>query len=814
MSTTTSSLHSPFARLRSWALAAGAALALAATPLLAQSPSGDPSGPTAPAARIDPGLIAIPPGGTARVIVGLRLPWKTEGLATVDERGQQRLAIAAAQTQLMEALRGTGAELVRRYQTTPFQVLTVTPAALGRLLTSDLVSSIAPDRLLRPTLAQSVPLIQADQAWAIGYTGAGIAVAILDTGIEATHSFFGGRVAAEACFSSNEPGVSTSLCPNGQATQVGSGSSSPATCAGLEGCDHGTHVAGIAAGSGSSFSGVAKGASLIGVKVFSRITASACGGAPCLAAFTSDIDTGLEHVLSLKDAYLIASVNMSLGDGIRYTSQAQCDLDNASTKSVIDNLRSVGIATVIASGNESYPDAVAGPACVSSAVAVGSTTKQDAISSFSDSSPLLDLLAPGSSINSSITGNAFGVKSGTSMAAPHVAGAWAILKQLEPTASVAQVLSAFQSSGLGITDPRNGLTRSRIRVKPALDVILGPPPAISIGNVTVTEGDAGSAPATFNVTLSSTYLLTVTVDYATATGTAATGTDFLASQGKLVFPPGATTHTISVPVLGDFASEGTETFVVNLSNPTNATLTAAQGTGTILDNDGAGFAISDLTVAEPRTGTANAVFTVTLSPAPSGTVTVGFHTTDGTAVAPGDYTASSGTLTFTTGQTSQTITVPVNADAVADAGEIFYIDLVTSSGPAIARARGTATVYDPGFYTVTPCRVLDTRVATQGPALSAGSTRTVVVGSTCGIPPGVRAASLNVTVVSPTGAGDLRIYPAGVTLPLVSAINYGVGQTRANNASVALSPAGLLSVFCEQATGTVDLIVDVNGYFE
>jgi subtilisin family serine protease len=746
--------------------------------------------------------------------VGLRLPWKAEGLAGVDERGLQRVAIAAAQDRLMETLRGTGAELVHRYETIPFQVLSVTPAALGRLLTSDLVSGVTPDRLLRPTLAESVPLIQADQAWAVGYTGAGIAVAIVDTGIEATHSFFGGRVVAEACFSSNEQGLATSLCPNAQPTQVGPGASAPYTCAGLDGCDHGTHVAGIAAGSGSAFSGVAKGASLIGVKVFSRINAAACGGAPCLAAFTSDVDTGLEHVLSLQSAYRIASVNMSLGDGVRYTSQAQCDSDNASTKAVIDNLRSVGIATVIASGNESYSDGIAGPGCVSSAVAVGSTTKQDAISSFSDSSPLLDLLAPGSSINSSITGNAFGVKSGTSMAAPHVTGAWAILKQLKPTASVAEVLSAFQTSGLGLTDPRNGLTRSRIRVKPALDVILGPPPAISISNVTVTEGDSGATAATFNVTLSSTYLLTVTVDYATAGGTATSGADFVASQGKLVFPPGVTTHTISVPVLGDYASEGTETFVVNLSNAVNGTIAGGQGTGTILDNDAAGFAISDVTVAEPRTGTASAVFTVTLSPAPGGTVTVGFHTTDGSAGAPGDYTASANTLTFTAGQTSQTITVPVNADVVAETSEVFYVDLVTSSGPPIARSRGTATVYDPGFYALTPCRVLDTRLAAQGPALSTAATRTVVVGSTCGVPPGVRAASLNVTVVSPTADGDLRIFPSGVAPPVVSAINYRVGQTRANNVVVALSPSGLLSVFCEQSTGTVDLIVDVNGYFE
>jgi hypothetical protein len=271
---------------------------------------------------------------------------------------------------------------------------------------------------------------------------------------------------------------------------------------------------------------------------------------------------------------------------------------------------------------------------------------------------------------------------------------------------------------------------------------------------------------------------------------------------------------VSVPVFGDYWNEGNESFFVNLSNPVNATLGSPQGVGTIQDDDAAGFAVSDIPVTEPRSGTANAVFTVNLSPAPGSTVTVAFQTANGSATAPDDYTATNGILTFTTGQTSQTITVPVKADAVADTGETFFVDLSASSGPAIARSRGTATLRDPGFYAVTPCRVLDTRSGANGPALSGGDTRTIVVGGACGVPAGASAASLNVTVVSATTAGDLRLFPAGVALPLVSTINYAGGQTRANNAITALSSAGLLSVACAQATGTVDLIVDVNGYFE
>src|SRR5690606_38731297 len=137
----------------------------------------------------------------------------------------------------------------------------------------------------------------------------------------------------------------------------------------------------------------------------------------------------------------IASVNLSLGGGV-FDNQSNCDSSNASTKTAIDNLRALGIATVIASGNDSSSSGRSSPACISTAVAVGSTTKSNAVSSFSNSGSLLDLWAPGSSINSSVIGDGnFSVFSGTSMAAPHVAGAWALAKQKVPDATVPEVLS-------------------------------------------------------------------------------------------------------------------------------------------------------------------------------------------------------------------------------------------------------------------------------------------------------------------------------------------------------------------------------------
>jgi cysteine-rich repeat protein len=121
------------------------------------------------------------------------------------------------------------------------------------------------------------------------------------------------------------------------------------------------------------------------------------------------------------------------------------------------------------------------------------------------------------------------------------------------------------------------------------------------------------------------------------------------------------------------------------------------------------------------------------------------------------------------------------------------------------------------FFPVTPCRVVDTRNATGaygGPALDAGSDRAFVVAGQCGIPSSATVVSVNVTVTQPSNAGDLRIYPGGSPLPLVSTINYRPSQTRANNAVVSLGPSGDFVVHCDQAAGTVHLIVDTNGYIQ
>jgi subtilisin family serine protease len=286
------------------------------------------------------------------------------------------------------------------------------------------------------------------------------------------------------------------LCPNGQAQQIGPGAG--VNCP-LNGCWHGTHVAGIAAGNGTSaqvsFSGVAKGAQLVAVQVFSEFTSfSDCGGTPpCILAYTSDIIAGLEHVYSLSASRPFASANLSLGGGL-FTSA--CDLEPE--KAIIDNLRSVGIATTVAAGNNGATNALSSPACISSAVSVGATTKSDVVASYSNAASFLSLFAPGDSITSSTVGGGYTVASGTSMAAPHVAGTWAILRQAAPTATVSEVLSTLQSTGLPISDTRPGssVTKPRIRVADALSALAPPAPVLTVAPSSVVAG--GTVTAAWN----------------------------------------------------------------------------------------------------------------------------------------------------------------------------------------------------------------------------------------------------------------------------------------------------------------------------
>jgi hypothetical protein len=344
------------------------------------------------------------------------------------------------------------------------------------------------------------------------------------------------------------------------------------------------------------------------------------------------------------------------------------------------------------------------------------------------------------------------------------------------------------------------------------------PPVLSIDDASVAEGETGTSLATFTLSLSAPSGRTVGVTAATADGTATTPSDYDATSLAVLFAPGATTAEVSVPVRGDRVWEADETFAVSLSAPVNATLADVQGAGTIRNDDPQGISITDLDVVEPVAGTRIAVFTVTLSPPSASPATVSYSTSALTATPGADYDDVSGTLAFDPGATTQTVAIPIHADAATEPVETFRLDLSTAVGAAIAHGQATGRIHDPGnYFSVTPCRVLDTRSPSGdygGPALAAGQSRAFTLAGRCGVPASATAVAVNLTVTQATSQGNLRLYPAGGPAPSTSTLNYAAGQTRANNAVVGLSPGGALAIRCNQGSGTAHAILDVTGYFE
>ncbi|WP_248958793.1 S8 family peptidase [Sphaerisporangium perillae] len=394
----------------------------------------------------------------------------------------------------------------------PLLDLSVNKAALDALKRSPDVKWIIEDRRNKPSLASSTKVIGADKAHAAGRTGAGQAVAILDTGVDTDHPFLKDRIVAQACFSTplsildEQP-----LCPNDLPVQTGPGAADVVNdncvVGGQNLCAHGTHVAGIAAGknvAGAPGDGVAPDAAIVAVQVFTRgNTPDFCGGQPgsCVYAYDWDILTGLSYVQSLATAQHlpIAAANLSLGIPGTFI-DTPCDqiLDEngdpmvSPYKTVIDGLRTAGVATVVAAGNDGSESGVNWPGCTSSAVTVGATADDDTVAGFSNRGKLLDLFAPGVDIDSSVPDDAYAAFSGTSMATPHVAGAFAVLKAAYPGASVATLESKLKSTGKKITYPSDGAEVTT----PRIDLFAALPPAPTPTPSATPSATPSSSPST------------------------------------------------------------------------------------------------------------------------------------------------------------------------------------------------------------------------------------------------------------------------------------------------------------------------------
>ncbi|HSU07035.1 MAG TPA: Calx-beta domain-containing protein [Acetobacteraceae bacterium] len=223
------------------------------------------------------------------------------------------------------------------------------------------------------------------------------------------------------------------------------------------------------------------------------------------------------------------------------------------------------------------------------------------------------------------------------------------------------------------------------------------PITIQATGTKVAEGNSGGVLLNFVVELSAAAPSPVTVDFRTVSGTALEDVDFGARTGTLTFQPGVTSQTVSVDVVGDTLDETDENFSLELSNPNGALLAdqapVLAATGVILDDDGIGsnlgLFVSDPILVEGNSGTTTAQFEITLSRPSASTISLPFHTADGSATAGSDYAATSGTLSFAPGQTTATVNVPVFGDTAVEASENF--SLVVTPDAAIANGTSDST---------------------------------------------------------------------------------------------------------------------------
>lgn len=354
-------------------------------------------------------------------------------------------------------------ELVADYAVLPVMHMRLRNTwALERLKAHSRILSIDEIRTTRPTLTQSLPLINQPSVQTAGYAGTGTTVCVLDSGVDYTRTAFG------SCTSPGAP----SGCKVVAAVDIAANDGmldDPAVGR------HGTNVA-------ATVLGVAPNARIAALDVFSGQTAS-----------SNDILSGINWCITNRATYNIVAINMSLGGGRYYNSISPTD----SVGTALQNARNAGIATIVASGNEAYTDSMAWPAAYSNVISVGAvydsafgsvgysgcsdaTTAADKVTCFSNSVSFLSMLAPGASIDAGAI-----TMSGTSQAAPHVAGAVAVLAAAHPAEDTNTRIGRL-AQGVTVTDTRNGISKPRLDLAAAV-AISDPEPEPDHGDCATTN---------------------------------------------------------------------------------------------------------------------------------------------------------------------------------------------------------------------------------------------------------------------------------------------------------------------------------------
>lgn len=570
-----------------------------------------------------------------------------------------------------------------------------------------------------------------------GVDGSGFSVVVIDSGIDLNHPMFGSD--------KNGDGIADRIVyqydfggEDGNASDFNG---------------HGSNVASIAAGSPKTYgavtyTGIAPGANIIALKAFTDLG---------IGSFAF-IEKALQWVVANAAKYNIASVNMSLSDGQNWKIKAPRN----GIGDELSALKDLNVIAVSSSGN-SFPAfgstyGVAYPSSDPNSLSIGATydtssgnwiygptvqafsTRADQITPFSQRHPTLTtVFAPGAPITGANANGGLSTMQGTSQAAPVVTGIIALaqqlaVKRLGRRLTFAEISNLLQSTGKTIYDgddeddnvkhPSPPQAYKRVDVLSLAKAINQMPIpnaviySLSPTATSVVEKDFGTNTLDFVISRSGGINTASSVNY-TIGGTATANSDYslktiggknvVVSNNTIYFAPSSTSATLTFNILGDIIDEPNENIVINLSQAvatSGATIASASAQTIITNDDLPSFYVEDISINEDTNSLTTANFLVRLSKAPSVITKINYATKSITATASSDYLETSGTLTFSPGQTNKTISVFVLADKIVESNETFQLSLSGQNRGTIAQGTAVATISDTSSltsdYTIVP----------------------------------------------------------------------------------------------------------------
>lgn len=433
--------------------------------------------------------------GEVAVIVGIqtRSLYVSDALLSAQAAVDQRTEIAAAQTTVVSELAGTAVSHVKQFKYIPYMALTVDAAGLEKLANSPNITHLQADTLVTDTLSTSVNTSSTTRlnenlaaigvsgsggAWEMGVDGTGMTIGLIAGGFDATHPVLAGKILGEACYSTNSS-YSASFCPNAATFVEGAGSASLGWpwCSPGGYCSESTGEAGMIAGydATTGFSGVARGANMFIVQTLAkRISSYDCSSvgqtSPCAIGVISDTVLGHEYLYERREQIGLDVIYSGI-HLIGYTSALDCHTKEPAWTAAINAFFDAGIPVVSYSGSNSSIDKVLLPSCIPVVTAVGPSGYDFTIPTTANSGQLLDLLAPGVEVSAPWAGG-YSIYNGSGIASVQVVGAYTLLRQASPDKTSQELLDALRTTGIPVTDPRNGITRSFIQVNAAITQLL------------------------------------------------------------------------------------------------------------------------------------------------------------------------------------------------------------------------------------------------------------------------------------------------------------------------------------------------------